>query len=64
MDIKVIVFGYGWEWVGFLPLAGLRGRFLPVVYVRSFQVRNMDSSLGWFMKMTHNSDPWKKYYGE
>jgi hypothetical protein len=41
---------YIWVWVGvgwiFLLLAGLRERFLPVVFVRSFQVRNMDSSLG------------------
>jgi hypothetical protein len=39
-------------------------RLLPVVFVRGFQVRNMDSSLALVYEMTHKSDPWKKYYGE
>ena len=41
-----------------------RERLLLVVFVRGFQVRNMDLSLRWFMKMTHKLDPWKTYYEE
>jgi hypothetical protein len=37
---------------------------LLMVFVRGFQVRNMDSCFRWFIKMTHKSDPWKKYYEE
>jgi hypothetical protein len=37
-----------------------RERLLPVVFVRGFQVRNMDLFCRWFIKMTHKSDPWKK----
>jgi hypothetical protein len=34
-----------------------RERLLLVVFVRGFQVRNMDFVWRWFMKMTHKSDP-------
>ena len=36
-----------------------RERLVLVVFVRGFQVRNMDSSLHWFMKMIYKLDPWK-----
>jgi hypothetical protein len=36
MDIKVIRFGYGWAWVGFLPLAGLPARQSTFLYFSPF----------------------------
>jgi hypothetical protein len=40
-----------------------RERLLPVVFVRGFQ-ETWIHFWRWSIKMTHKSDPWKKYYGE
>jgi hypothetical protein len=41
-----------------------RERLLPVVFVRSFQVRNMDSSLALIYENDSQVRAMEKYYGE